>query len=168
VVKDELWFYFGAWSGQSARPNAEIVMAGGSVGLAKLRRDGFASMAASADGGALTTMPVIFSGKFPFVNVTTPDGELRAELLTPEGQVIAPFSVENSEPVKTDSTKIRLQWKGASDLSALAGKPVKFRFHLRSGQLYSFWVSAQESGASGGYVAAGGPGFDGPTDTTGK
>jgi len=44
---------------------------------------------------------------------------------------------------------------------------VRLRFHLRSGRLYAFWVSPDASGASGGYVAAGGPGFTGPTDTVG-
>ena len=57
---------------------------------------------------------------------------------------------------------------GADDLSALAGKPVRFRFHLRNGSLYSFWVSPETSGASHGYVAAGGPGFTGPADTVGQ
>ena len=40
-------------------------------------------------------------------------------------------------------------------------------FHLTSGKLYAFWVSPQANGASHGYVAAGGPGFKGPTDTVG-
>ena len=39
--------------------------------------------------------------------------------------------------------------------------------HLRGGRLYAFWVSPAASGASHGYVAAGGPGFKGPTDTVG-
>ena len=38
----------------------------------------------------------------------------------------------------------------------LADKPVKFRFHLRNGCLYAFWVSPSPAGASHGYVAAGG------------
>ena len=44
---------------------------------------------------------------------------------------------------------------------------VRFRFHLRNGELYAFWVSPEASGASHGYVAAGGPGFTGMTDTVG-
>jgi hypothetical protein len=44
---------------------------------------------------------------------------------------------------------------------------VQFRFYLKSGKLYAFWISDKESGASNGYVAAGGPGFTGPTDTVG-
>ena len=147
-----------------SREDAEYVMAGGSVGLAKLRRDGFASMDADAGGGILTTSPVTFSGKFPFVNVAAKDGELRAEILDSDGKVIAPFSKENSIAISTDGTKQRLTWKGMDDLSALIGKPVRFRFHLTNAQLYAFWVSAKESGASGGYVAAGGPDFTGPRD----
>ncbi len=53
-------------------------------------------------------------------------------------------------------------------LSALAGQKVRFRFHLKSGTFYSFWVSSEESGASHGYVGAGGPGFPGVIDTIGK
>jgi hypothetical protein len=41
------------------------------------------------------------------------------------------------------------------------------RFYLRNGALYAFWVSPEESGASHGYVAAGGPDFTGPRDTVG-
>jgi hypothetical protein len=53
-------------------------------------------------------------------------------------------------------------------LTKLAGTPVKFRFHLRAGSIYSFWVNPDQSGASHGYVAAGGPGFTGPLDTVGS
>ena len=70
-------------------------------------------------------------------------------------------------PVKADGTRQRIAWKGSEDLSALAGKPVSFRFHLTNGQLYAFWVSRDESGASNGYVAAGGPDFTGARDTAG-
>jgi hypothetical protein len=61
-----------------------------------------------------------------------------------------------------------IKWKGVADLSALGGQPVRFRFHLQNGSLYAFWVSPDASGASHGYVAAGGPGFTGAQDTTGR
>ena len=50
------------------------------------------------------------------------------------------------------------------DLSALAGRPVRFRFSPQRGELYAFWVSASPAGASRGFVAAGGPGFTGTAD----
>jgi hypothetical protein len=49
----------------------------------------------------------------------------------------------------------------------LAGRPVRFRFFLENGSLYSFWVANSTSGASNGYIAAGGPGFRGPRDSIG-
>ena len=63
-----------------------------------------------------------------------------------------------------DSTRAAVTWKGA-DLAKLPGQAVRFRFHLRTGELYAFWVSPEGTGASHGYLAAGGPGFTGATDT---
>ena len=51
-----------------------------------------------------------------------------------------------------------------ADLSALSGKPVRFRFRLTNGQLFAFWVTPDPNGASNGYVAAGGPQYNGTKD----
>jgi hypothetical protein len=156
VVGDRLYFYVGGLGASEW-----------STGLAFLRRDGFAAMEAGDTEGSLTTRPVTFDGKGLFVNVDDPNGELRAEVLDKDGRVIKRFSRENSDVVRADKTLQALNWKGAKDLSGLIGKPVRFRFHLKRGSLYAFWVSPDESGASLGYVAAGGPGFTGPRDTVG-
>ncbi|MEO6787448.1 MAG: glycosyl hydrolase family 32 [Chthoniobacteraceae bacterium] len=163
VVGDELWFYFSGRAGVGP----QMRDGNGATGLAKLRRDGFASMESGAGEGTLTTRPLRFSGKQLFVNLAAPQGELRAEVLDKDGKVIAPFTKENSITASGDKTLLKLNWKDGGDLSKLAGESVRFRFHLRNGALYSFWVSPDESGASRGYVAAGGPGFPGPTDTVG-
>ena len=73
----------------------------------------------------------------------------------------------NCQAVTGDKTLAPVTWRGTKGLSAVNGKPVRLRFHLRSGRLHAFWASPEESGASHGYVAAGGPGFTGPTDTVG-
>lgn len=164
VVGDELWFYV---SGRAGGADEKSRDGNASMGLAKLRRDGFASMNADAAEGTLTTRPMTFTGKHLFVNANTTDGELRAEVLDASGQVVAPFSRENCEPVRKDATTVELRWKGAGDLSALSKEPKRVRFHVRNGALYSFWISADSNGASHGYVAAGGPGFDQPVDTVG-
>jgi len=159
VVGDRLYFYYTGrqWSSDGKR-------GGTSTGLAFLRRDGFASMDADSTGGVLTTRPVTFKGRHLFVNASVAGGELRAEVLDEAGNIIGPFSAEDCLPIVGDSTKAKVAWKGAADFSALAGKPVRFRFHLREGSLFAFWVSPDESGASRGFVAAGGPGFSGPQD----
>lgn len=91
-----------------------------------------------------------------------------AEVLDIDGNPIEPFTMAKSIPVSGDSTLEAVQWEGGSDLSVLAGKPVRFRFELTNGSLYAFWVSQDESGRSDGYVAGGGPGYTGPTDTVGR
>ena len=162
VVGDKLYFYVSARADDPSGLHGQ-----GSTGVAVLRRDGFASMHAGDKAGTLTTRPVKFTGKRLFVNVACKEGELKAEVLDTDGKVIGLMSLANSVPVKTDSTLCEMTWKGSKDLSALAGKPVRFRFQLTNGSLYAFWVSPDESGASRGYIAAGGPGFTGQTDTVG-
>ena len=136
--------------------------AGGHTGLATLRRDGFASMETDGEG-ELVTRPLKFSGKCLFVNLDAAGGELLVEVADRRGIVIEPFSLANCRPVRADSTRERVAWNGG-DLAALAGREVRFRFRLRHGKLYAFWVSPSDRGASRGFVAAGGPGFSGPVD----
>jgi hypothetical protein len=166
IVGDELYFYFGGWSGISPKLGGHMY-AGGSTGLAILRRDGFASMDAEGAPGTLTTVPLTFRGRHLFVNADARGGELTIEILGPDGNVLPPFSRRSCRPVTADDSWRRVTWKSANDLSSLANRPVRLRFNLSRGQLYSFWISPDESGASHGYVAAGGPGFSGPTDTVG-
>lgn len=73
----------------------------------------------------------------------------------------------NCKPLSCDKTLAAVTWEEGAELSALSGKPVRFRFHLTNGSLHSFWVSPDPSGASHGYVAAGGPSFEDPTDSVG-
>ena len=164
VVGDKLYFYV------SGRSICDSFWDGNChTGLAILRRDGFASMEAHGKKeGTLTTRPLLFHGKRLFVNVQAKGGEFRAEVLGTDFRPIEPFTRSRCIPVTTDTTIAEVAWKGARDLSSVAGKPVRFRFYLKNAALYSFWVSTDSSGASHGYVAAGGPGFVGPTDTVGK
>jgi len=172
VMGDRLWFYYSAFSGTAKKvgdqPQKQGMYCQGATGLAFLRRDGFASMEADAEGGTLLTRPVTFSGKHLLVNVAAPAGSLRVEVLDQAGTPIAPFTLDNCVPVTGDSTLQRIGWKGNPDLTTLAGKPVRFRFHLTNGALYAFWVSPDANGASHGYVGAGGPGFTGWLDTVGQ
>ena len=163
LVGDQLYFYVSGRAGVDGSGASGVC----ATGLATLRRDGFASMDAGNTAGTLTTRLVIFRGKHLFVNADADAGEVRVEVLDKGGQVIVPFGHGNCLPVRSDQTRCAVRWKKTADLSSLAGKPVRFRFHLKNARLYSFWVSPAQSGASHGYVAAGGPGYSGPTDTTG-
>jgi len=159
VVGEQLYFYVSGRGGAKGT-NAEGRRV---TGLATLRRDGFASMEAGETAGTLTTRPLTFKGKHLFVNLDAAQGELRVEVVDEKGAVLA-----SSEPLKGNATKLPVKWAGRADLADFSGKPVRFKFTLRAGALYSFWVSPESSGASFGYVGAGGPGFTGPMDTTGN
>jgi hypothetical protein len=176
VVGDRLHFYVSGRRGVPGTTDPGVC----STGLATLRRDGFASMddgdsaapvqrvKPDATPGTLTTRPIRFTGRHLFVNVDAPDGELRVEVLDKEGRTIERFTKADCVPVRADSTRARVVWSSAADLSAIGGEVVRFRFHLTRGKLYAFWVSASPSGASRGFVAAGGPGFRGITDDVGS
>ncbi len=172
VRGDTLWFYYSGFRGDPAKTNRVNRLNGmhqcGSTGLAFLRRDGFVSLEAGAETGLLTTRPVTFSGSRVFVNAATGKGELRVEILDEQGRAVPPYTLANCRPVSADSTLEPVVWNGAEDVHALRGRPVRFRFSVRQGALYAFWVSRDATGRSDGYVAGGGPGFTGPTDTVGR
>lgn len=153
VLNDQLVFPYMGTSG-IAPSGHRGMYTGGSIGLAMLRRDGFASLDAGAQTGTLTTRPVVFKGGHFFVNFDAPQGELRVEALDAAGKVVAV-----SKPVTGDKTKQRVEWQERADLGTLAGQPVRFRFSLTNGRLYAFWVTPDANGASNGYVGAGGPEF---------
>jgi hypothetical protein len=168
VVGDRLHFYVSGRQGI----NGTSLPGVSSTGLALLRRDGFASVsdqwpagiarAISGTPGTLTTRPVRFSGSHLFVNADVA-GTLRAEVLDVNGRAIEGFTIDRSAPVTGNGTRMPITWRDTS-LAKLAGTTVRFRFTLERARLFSFWVSRSARGESGGYVAAGGPGFSGETD----
>ncbi len=166
VIGDRIWFPYCGFSGK-APDGSKGMYTGASIGLAFLRRDGFASMDAGKKKGTLTTRLVVFDGSHLFVNVDCSQGELKAEILDENNKVIGPFSAKNSVAVRSNKTLQAITWKGAGNLSELKNKPVRFRFYLTNGKLYSFWVSPYKTGASYGYIGAGGPGYDGVIDDKG-
>ena len=172
VTGDQLYFYV---SGRQGRPGTDQPGVC-STGLAMLRRDGFASMdwipeeggarrrsSSSMADGTLITRPLQFSGGHLFVNGDFRGGDLRVEVLDREGRGISPFTLGTCAPVSGDGTRMAVHWAQGS-LSALAGRPVRFRFSMSRGRLYAFWVSRWPTGESSGYPAAGGPEFAGPID----
>jgi hypothetical protein len=161
IMGDELWFYYTGFRGDPANHRDRHgyyagMYAHGATGLAKLRRDGFASLRAGAVEQSVLTRPVTFTGEHLFVNVA---GMLRVEVCTEQGIPIPGFTAADCPPLTGNQTKMGVRWQANASLARLAGQPVRFRFYLQHGDLYSFWVSRATTGTSAGYVAAGGPGF---------
>ncbi len=163
IHEDRLVFPYSGYSGADPDGTPGIYN-GGAIGLAMLRRDGFASMRAGAEEQTLLTCPVTFTGEHMFVNVDNPGGALAVEMCSKDGAPLPGFSRDDCLPLSANTTKVLIQWKHHASLAKLAGKAVTFRFHLRRGDLYAFWISRAPTGESGGYVAGGGPDFSGNRD----
>ena len=169
---DTLWFYYTGFQGNVERKKLSFLRNGmydrGSTGVAFMRRDGFVSMDAGEQPAELLTRPVRFSGRCLFVNADLAQGEVLAEIVDESGEPISPYTLENCRLLSTDSTIQQITWRSDNDLASVKNKSVRFRFRMKNGSLFAFWVSRDESGCSDGYVAAGGPGYTGPIDTVGK
>lgn len=162
VEKDQLRFYYSAWSGESPKYGKHMY-AGGATGYATLRRDGFASVAAEKEG-FLKTRVLVFKGEYLWLNTISDLGEVRVEVRTASDEPINGFRKEECEPVITDSTKVMVRWSSGNSLKQLEGKPIRFVFWIRKAEVFSFWVSDDERGKSRGYMGAGSTNCEGIRD----
>lgn len=104
-----------------------------------VRLDGFVSLNASYDGGEVTTKPLTFTGDHLSLNYSTSAaGSLRIEIQNADGEPLDGYSLEDSAELFGDSTEQIARWTGGSDVSDLAGTPVRLRFVLKDGDLYSY------------------------------
>lgn len=154
VQEDELYFYYSAFSGESPQ-FGHHKYSGGGVGLARLRRDGFACMYdQDGHGGSLTTEVLTYSGEYFFVNADCGEGSLLVELLDEAGEVIPAYSRERCQVICQDRTKQQVTWDGAPVLKGLPEK-IRVRFLLNRVRLYAFWITDDVQGKSHGYLGAG-------------
>ncbi|MCA9041260.1 MAG: hypothetical protein KDA65_12980 [Planctomycetaceae bacterium] len=104
-----------------------------------LRLDGFVSLHTGFAGGELVTKPVLFKGNSLEVNyATSAAGSLRVELQEEDGTPIPGFTVDECPELYGDSTAQVVTRNSEGDLSTLADKPVRLRFILSDGDLYSY------------------------------
>lgn len=104
-----------------------------------LRLDGFASVNAGWSGGEVVTRPVRFQGGRLRLNFSTSAaGVLRVELQNAAGQPIPGFAESDSDEIFGDAVDRPVSWKNSTDVSKLAGTPVRLRFLLKDADLYSF------------------------------
>jgi hypothetical protein len=103
-----------------------------------LRVDGFVSVRAPLAGGEMVTRPITFDGKELVINYSTSAaGSLRVEIQDTEGKPIEGFTLEDCHEIFGDQLERAVSWKADSDMSRLAGRPVRLRFVLKDADLYS-------------------------------
>jgi hypothetical protein len=102
-----------------------------------LRIDGFVSLHAGRPG-EFVTKPLIFRGKELTLNfATSAAGNLRVELQDAGGQPLPGFALADSDELFGDALERVVTWKNKSDVSALAGRPIRARIAMRDADLYS-------------------------------
>ncbi|RIQ26292.1 hypothetical protein [Jiangella rhizosphaerae] len=131
---DELLLYYGAWNGWHGTTDRQAA-----IGLARWRRDGFASLINGGDRpGTATTTPFVATGDELRLNAAlNTRGSLRVEVLDENGDPIPGFGLDETRPILGDRVDQLARWRRGV-WSDLEGRTVCLRFHLDGGHLYSY------------------------------
>lgn len=106
------------------------------IGMASWPRDRFVSLDAASQGGELQTTPHI-AGNRLHVNADASGGELVAEIVGQDGQVIAGYEASACEALQVDTLDHTVRWRDAP--ADLGGNSVAVRLHLKEAEVYSLW-----------------------------
>jgi hypothetical protein len=114
------------------------------------RLDGFVSLDAGGQTGTVITRPLIFEGNELTLNVAA-KGMVKVAILpgmeitgfnigltNPPKKPVRGFGIDDCDPIRTDSVRQVVTWKGDPDVGNLAGKVVRLRFEMQNAKLYAF------------------------------
>jgi len=105
---------------------------------ASLRLDGFVSAGAPYRGGELLTKPLVFEGKELVLNYSTSAaGSIRAEVLDTGGKRVNGHTLDDCPEIYGDQIARVVSWTNGTDMSQLAGRPIRLRFVIIDADLYS-------------------------------
>jgi len=137
---DELWiYYFGSNFDHEERLDTNARRLEAVISRAVLRLDGFVSADAEYAGGHLKTPPVVFAGSRLELNLdTSAGGVAQVEIQDASGTPIPGFTLAEADQLNGNSVRMAVSWGGRTDVSSLAGKPVRMHLRMRSCKLYAF------------------------------
>jgi hypothetical protein len=150
-VGDEWWFYHGGssshhdwWIGppeginepEVHDPDRHVRYA---LGMAKLRREGIASLDGSKQrAGYVITRPVMSEGDRLTINARCRSGgSVRVEVLDLNSRAIGNKTLDTCDPFTGDSTAHAMTWAGDPAVPG-AGEWRKLAFYLRDAEIFSF------------------------------
>jgi hypothetical protein len=103
-----------------------------------LRVDGFVSVNAPGKGGEFTTRPLSFAGRELEMNFSTSIvGGVQVEIQDAGGRPVPGYTLADCPEIFGDHLERVVAWKGGTDVSPLAGRPVRLRFVMKDADLYS-------------------------------
>jgi hypothetical protein len=108
------------------------------IGLALMRKEGFASLRSPAGGGVVVTRLLQWPGGGLHVNADARSGELRIGVTGYDRTPFPGLAASDCLPLSGDGVRQQATWRG-SDIRALAGQRVRLEFHMAGGvDLYGF------------------------------
>jgi hypothetical protein len=138
------WWMDGSLAGvaESDHPNAHAKFG---LGLARMRKEGVASLWANSErGGYMLTRPVKSKGKQLLINARCqPGGSVRAAVLDQENRPVGGCTSEHSDAFTGDSTSHVMTWKGSSELAGTTSGWRKIHFLLRNAEIFSFRIVSE-------------------------
>lgn len=141
LVGDEIWLYYSAYDCThigSLDGQAPFDRYLGTMTRATLRRDGFVAASAGEQPAILVSRPIVFSGNRLELNIDcSAGGEAVVELLNLDGQPLPGYALADCDPVFHNNLRKTVSWRGAWDVSGLAGQTLRLRMVLRDCRLYS-------------------------------
>ena len=110
---------------------------GTSIGVATLRRDGFVSLDAGANGGELITKPFEWpTGRALHWNLDASRGEVEVAVLTADQGVVSDLTVRKRSIDKVDSLIL-----SAEQARPLFGRKVRLRVRSKNAAVYAWWLA---------------------------
>jgi len=131
VEGDTIRLYYGGFDEEHSCPMH------GKIGLATLRKDGFASLDAGDKPGEILTKRIRGTSGPLRVNYNAKGGWLKVEVLDAEGKVQPGYSRTECDALQGDSVNQQVTWSGRKKLPAQAG-PLRLRFIMKNASVYSF------------------------------
>ena len=135
---DELRIYYTGYGGAHNVGNRGL-----GLGVARLPKDRIVARVGGDELGVLLTKPFRLDGNAVTINANASRGLIRVELTDAIGQPIDGFGVKDCAEIRGNGFELPVTW-GESDLSRLAGQPVRLRFFMQQARLYTFTVGRKE------------------------
>jgi hypothetical protein len=104
-----------------------------------LRLDGFASLHSGYTGGHMITKPLVFTGRELSLNFSTfAAGGVKVGIEDADGKPLPGFSLDDCQMQIGNELDRKVTWKSGTDVSAVAGQPVRLRFSMKDADVFSF------------------------------
>lgn len=132
VEGDTIKLYYGGF-------NVTHGVSGGTaaIGLATLRKDGFASLHAGPETGTVTTKLLTGTSGALRLNFRAPVGSVRVELVDGLGVVLPGYDRDSCTVLSGDAVEGKVMWGDTIELPK-DSRPLRIRFLLQNAELFSF------------------------------